>query len=408
MAFVKKNWLYLVLGVVAIGSIATAGWAYMSGDEILQKLQDIERIRSEVKQAAGGAQNAETIEAKKEEQTRLIAEQDHVLKSALAPQLYNAFEGRERQLLVSGALPTPNSNAKKFEFKTAYREALLELRRRLRSRAGPTLNEVASEQALIDSKEAAPSDQDRGPWMPEPVALPEPDSDTSVKGSRSLGDLLKSSAAARAAEKVARNIDMYVEDHAFMPQPLFDSQEAPTATQIWHAQMTLWIQQDMAFALNRLNEKRAEQLKAAGKPYDCWVANMPVKHLKNLAGDDVLGRGGLMNRATFAPTFTGVVNDAKRFMVPLQLQLVIEEAALPELLDSICRVGYYTPIRVVYQSVEPNVLQSDYVYGEAPVIEATVDIEAVYFRKVFDQWIPPELAPILTRPRAQEDLNLRR
>ena len=405
MAFVKKNWLYIVLGVVAVGSLATAGWAYMAGDAIIEQLQSIERVKGEVQREAGSAPNAAVIEAKKEEQARLIAEQERVLQSALSPQLYNAFERRDRQPLVPGVLPNPESRAKQIEFKNAYRTAFNELRRRLNARGPATPEEVAREQAIDDSKRAGSSDIDRGPWMPKGTTEEDSAPDSDASKTASLADLLRQYPKARATENVARSIYMYLRDGALAPHPMLENQDVPNVTEIWHAQMTLWIQQDIAFALMRLNEKRAEELRAAGRPYDAWVANMPVKQLKQLASAPWLGRGGGMNRAPFATSFTNVTNDGTKFVVPLFLQVVIEESALLDLLDSICRVGYYTPTRVATQRIEHSLMQDEFIYGEAPVIEVSIDIEAVYFRKVFDAWIPTELGPILARPEAKEDPN---
>lgn len=404
MDFVKKNWLYVTLGVVALGSIGTAAWAYLAGDAIAEQVTEIQKLKSDVQTQSSNPQNAATIEAKKAEQVELIADQERTLKAALGAQLFNAFEGRERQTLVPDVLPEPKSNGARIEFRNKYRIAMGELARRLRARGPATPAELTRQQAIIDAKnQQGNSDIDLGPWMPKAPEQGDSDATNTQQKDRTLLEVLQAYPKAKASEIVARSIYMYLDDKAFAPHSMMENNETPTVVELWHAQMTLWIEQDFAFAIARLNDKRVEELKAAGKAYDCWVAHMPVKRLHYLAGRAWLGRGGDMNDAKFADSFTNVVNDNQKFIVPLQIRVVIEEAALLELIDSVCRVGYYTPTRVDYRAVEPNVLQDEYVYGDAPIIDATIDFEGTYFRKVFDAFIPKELSAGLARPEALEE-----
>jgi hypothetical protein len=407
MDFVKKNWLYLTLGVVALGSIATAAWAYMAGDEIATQVADIQKLQSDVqREGTSNPQNAQTIEAKKAEQIELIAEQEKTFKAALGAQLFNAFENRARQTLVPDVLPMPKSNGVRIEFRNAYGLALQELPRRLHARGPATVAELTRQQAIDEAKnQQTDSNVDLGPWMPKPTEDEGTDAPKTSQKERTLLEILREYPKAKASEIVARTCYMYIDDDAFDPQDMLGSTSTPTVVEIWHAQMTLWIQQDFAFAIARLNDKRAEELKAQNKAYDCWVAHMPVKRLKYLAGENWLVRGGAMNKAAFAPSFTGNVNDSQKFILPLQIRVVIEEAALLELVDSVCRVGYYTPTRITYRNVEPNVLQDEYIYGDAPIIDATIDFEGVFFRKAFDPFVPKEIEKGLARPEGLEEIE---
>lgn len=410
MDFVKKNWVYLALGVVAVASIGTAAWAYLAGDEIYQHVEEMDKLRNSVNSEANNAQNAATIEAKKAEQAELLAAQEKTLKAALGAQMYNSFEGRDRQTLVPDVLPASKSSAAQIAFKDAYRKAFAELATRLNARDKATSDEITREQAYDDAKsQQANTDEDRGPWMPAP---PKSDESPAVKAGakeRTMQEILRAYPKARAAEKVARKIYMYLDERAFEPESNMLISDTPKTINIWHAQMTLWIQQDFAYAIARLNDKRAEELKAKNRAYDAWVAHMPVKRLRLLAGHSWLGRGGGMNMAKFElPSFTGVVNDGQKFIVPLQIKVVVEEASILELIDSICRVGYYTPTRVEYRNVDPMPLQDEYIYGDDPVVEATIDFEGTFFRKVFDAYIPKELGAGLARPEALEETENRR
>lgn len=412
MDFVRKHWIYLTLGAVAVGSIGTAAWAYLAGDAIIEQLSELDRLRGEVEREGNGAQNASTIEAMKVKQAAVIAEQEAALAASLNAQKFNHYENRERQTLVPDVLPEPKSNGARIEFRDAYRAAFADLRRRLRARGPATSAEITRQQAMEDAKNQQSSSEDNlGPWLPKPAKPQDSDAVQPQQAERTIADILKAYPKAKAAEVVARSIYMYYDNLAFAPHAMLEYSETPPATDIWHAQMTLWIEQDFAYAISSLNEARAESLKKQNRAYDCWVAYMPIKRIKYLASEPWLGRGGGMNdllKLPFAQSFTGHTNDSTKFIVPLQIRLIMEEAAIFDLLDAICRVGFYTPIQVEYRSVPANPLQDEYIYGNAPVIDVTIDIEGVFFRKVFDTWIPKDLAPILSRPKAEEELNQRR
>ncbi len=205
------------------------------------------------------------------------------------------------------------------------------------------------------------------------------------------------------------SVHMYIDAEAFGIHPLVNDTGAPNAVDIWQAQMSLWIQQDMAAALARCNEERAAELRKQSAEDRAWVAYLPVKRLIACSIDDALGDGGGSGLySDFAESFTGMQNNDKRFVVPIQLKLIVEEAYVMKLLDHICRVGFYTPISVAYSAVKPDPVFETYIYGDEPVVELTLDLEGYYFRKVFDQWIPKELEMVLRTPGADREGGARR
>jgi hypothetical protein len=111
---------------------------------------------------------------------------------------------------------------------------------------------------------------------------------------------------------------MYIDNGAFGKHPFTLKEDAPDEIQIWQAQMSLWIEQDMAVAIARCNEERASELAKQGKSDHLWVAYLPVSCLIRLSIDNKLGKGGGSNLMSdgFAISFTGIQNDDKMFMVP--------------------------------------------------------------------------------------------
>ncbi len=407
MAFLKKNWLMITLAAVCAASIGTAAWAYVSGGEINDQMQAVDALQRSVQGLAGGAQNKATIEARRKQIEAENAQLGESLGIALGVQKNSRLDGGPRKLLVPDILPEPQSPADRIDFKTKYAEAFARMLARLQGRDKATRKEVRSQQVVIDSRNQPVSQDDvEDAWRPpqQAATADEPDNDTKT----GLQGILSEFPAARAAELVARSILMYVSKNAIPPHDMVDTSSSPEVLEIWHAQMSLWIEQDIVAALAGVNEKRSAQLDAEGNPYDAWVANMPIKHLKKLAMAGHFGNGGAVNKADFAGSFTKQKNSEKRFIIPIHLQLVVEEAAVMEVLESLCGVGFYTPLRVEYHRVEPTPLQNEYIYGDEPVVEVWIDLEAYYFRKVFDDWIPKKLKSTLEKDGAKERQGGRR
>ncbi|MEK6642904.1 MAG: hypothetical protein AABZ08_03280 [Planctomycetota bacterium] len=408
MGFLKSKWRLLVFILVCLGSLGMGGWAYMSSGEVLEAVAKLSKLKTDVDQAVNVKANARIIEVRKKQVEQANSDFDKAMNDALALQKLNALfdeagpDGKvthkPRALLIDKVLPKP-SKAQAINFKEAYAKSFDDMKTRLKGRDKPTQEETTKEKVIIQSSRGGPSTLDLGPWGPaESTAV-------KSKKDRTLQEVLKESSRAKASDKVARSIQMYVNPTALVRNAKVLAMDAPTEIEIWQAQMSLWIQQDFVAIIAKMNEERAAELEKAGKTDQIWVAYMPVKHLLRMGIDSKLGKGGGSNppKGTWPTSFTSLNNDDKMFKVPLQLELVIEEAVLMDLLDRITKAGFYIPVGLNYDAVRPNPLLEDYVYGERPVIKVLIDIEGFYFRQVFDPWIPEKLKKILTTPNAVDN-----
>jgi hypothetical protein len=408
----------LIVGVVCLASLGGGVLAYRGGSDIEQGMREVDGLVNKVRQLQSSPANRQTIEAKRIEQEARQVEFEESMSTALATQRYSAFHERLdedgnivqvlRQPLVADALPKAKS-AVRIEFKGAYKREFGNLYRHLRARGGPTQDEMLQQEIQI-AKLKRGSAEGGGWQIFRPSPAPRDTGGASPKRALGLMGLLRESPQARAADQVARSVYMYAEEGAFGIHDLAMNKTAPAPVEIWQAQMSLWIQQDIAAALAWCNEKRVEELREQKVEEPFWVAQMPVKHLRELSIEDALGNGGGSNHRGrgFAVSFTGTKNNNKMFMVPLRLDLVIEEAALMSVLEELCGVGFYTVVAVNTRAVDPDptFLQRVYVYGQDPVLQVVIDLEGCYFREVFEEWIPKELKNVLKKPGANEDLNL--
>lgn len=417
MDFLKAQWRPIVFGLVCLASLGAGGWAYMAGSSIDEELQAIDRLRGSVEGGRRNPANLLTIQQRQKDVQAANEEFENALNGALSRQRYNAFYERtgsdgkvervERKPQTDKVLTTqPASQADAIDFRTAYEAAFAELPERLKGRSKPTNEEIAEHAARLAALEQR-SNQEGGsnPWGPRSTQAPE-DSTAPTK-ERPLAELLRAYPRARVTEEIARLINMYVDFGAFGKHALTQSEDPPNEISIWQAQMSLWIQQDIATALARCNEERAAELIKKGQTESPWVAQMPVKRLIRLTIDNRLGKGGGSNMTSegLATSFTGIQNDDKMFVVPMAVELVVEEASLMRVLDALCSVGFYTPVSISYRANKSNPLQEDFIYGDQPVVQVKIDLEGYYVRKVFESWIPKPLKEILKRPGARDDME---
>jgi hypothetical protein len=167
---------------------------------------------------------------------------------------------------------------------------------------------------------------------------------------------------------------------------------------LWLAQVSLWIQEDIVQSLARLNSEVAGQLSEE----DRWVANLPVKHLLYISIGDFQSktpvpanevRGTALNATGAATDVTkaDAPGAGATFIKPpsntegldltrVAVGLVIDANYLLRVIDEISKSGFYTPILVHYEAVEPNPTFQDYIYGSAPTIRVRLEFEHCILR----------------------------
>lgn len=405
MGFLKSKWRLLAFVGICLLSIGGGAWAYMSGSEVTENMKKLDDLRKSVDSVKNIKANSKLIDERKKAVDKANADFEKSMNTALAVQKNNSFEAaaageargaKPRVLILDKSLPKP-TKAVAINFKDAYAKAFDQLKARLNGRDKATAAEVARWKQVLTVGGGPKASVDLGPWGP-----PEEQEGKSSKKDPGLSQVLRDYAPARANDEVARKITMYVTDNALgRMNKGFGPTDVPSDVEIWQAQMSLWIQEDVVDVLARMNEERIEKLKADGKVDDCWVAYLPVKHLIALRIDAKLGKGGGSNPPkSWSASFTGINNDDKLFKVPIQIEVVVEESAMMDLVDRFCKQGFYTPISLTYEQVKADPMMEAYVYGQEPTVRVTLELEAYYFRSVFDPWIPDSIKPILKTPNA--------
>lgn len=417
MDMLKQKWRVIVFGAVVAASVGLGTWGVLRGDVIHEQMKIPDQMISKLKSLTGSGANPEMIEAKKRDLAKAKEEVSRAIKAGQELQEFNAFEEevgadgkvtrKPREPIVRDVLPKPATPGAAFNFRDEYKAQMARLTKRLNAGPPPSREDVMSVDVELRNKKTMRSREEIPVWALWEGAIdadaPEPGTKPGDKAPSRV-DILKNDAPFLAAIERARAISMYLDLGALGEHPLKDQSEPPTAEQIWQAQMALWIQQDIVTALARVNERAAAELTKDGHADRVWVAYLPVKRLEKLAIAHRLGRGGGLNtlKTDFAPSFRGLNNSESMFVVPMQLVVVVDVRAIPELLRELARVNFYTPINMTIEAIPPDPIQQPFVYGPAPVARVQIDFEGYFLRSVFEKFIPESLKPILAAQDARD------
>ncbi len=203
---------------------------------------------------------------------------------------------------------------------------------------------------------------------------------------------VQENASARASVERARSIRCYANSESFDPQPAVTESSMPNITDLWVAQMSLWIQEDMINAIARLNEQKAQQLQQAGQ--DPWVGNMPIKHLRSIVingyaqGSEGSPAGGRGSMGEGQGSFTGRGTTPAVDVLHFEMELVIDASMLPAVIDELSAAGFYTVLLANYREVEANADLTGYIYGSQPAIQLTLKMEGALLRDKYEDLIP--------------------
>lgn len=295
-----------------------------------------------------------------------------------------------------------------FQFQDAYIAKQKELLEKLGAKDAPSEDEIQEErdkmerlkkQLELESKEALPSSVE-SPSRVSPRSRQGWDAVRDTQTTKDLAamtpeELVEEDADARVSVRRARAIYCYGSVRSLDPRPEITQKATgtpPSVEDMWAAQVSIWVQEDVITALAELNNRIASQM-SGKKP---WVGNLPVKHLVEFRVSNYMpfvqgGSGGRgSSSAAEGASLTGRPKDKNVDVVHFSLELVIAAQYLPAVIDEICKckAGFYTPLMVKYEEGPPNTRLVEYVYGSEPTIKVFLDFEGCFLPGSYEQWMP--------------------
>lgn len=446
MAFIKSHLVSLVCGVVALGAIVALAMGMMS-DRVEQTMQEQIEVAGQLSSLAGRAQNQETIEAAQRHREQFQSEYNTALE-----ELHRV---NQREPIIAGVFPSTGGNQTlAFRFIDEYRTAFQQMEAALGAGTRPTEEEIAEARTNIeerlrmeqategegsdplfdggeDGRSNRPAAPGGNPYGGGPGGNPygggpygggpgrgnpydggpgggNPYGGTAPRGGRVNVDETKpeNNPLLVAAINKARNTRVYLDPGAFHVTDIIARDTAPNVDELWFAQQSLWIQQDVVKAIAGLNERFAQNLDEG----QANVMNLPVKRIEYVrvngykleegalsfppsveVGDTQGGGRGPAVLESLPSSFTDRVSDDEFDVIHFSTQLWVDTRYLNQVVDAICAQNLYQCVDLDLVAVSPANAPEGYVFGTAPVAQLTMDFEGYFARAVYKQWMPEDV-----------------
>ncbi len=403
MDIVKKNILSIICGAVALIALVASFWplgSYTSelearSREQIQIQQTLQRMLSAHRQwpivdPENPAQEAldqfpsEAVIAKGRELRNKVQTESQAMMEL-------ARKMNEHKPLVPESLPKPDDRAA-FSFRDYYRKMLVAAEpgaiagslalNVLKGGVPPTSEEI--------NREADARKKDAEKRILTIAGQKDPVSEQRVNTALRT-ELL--GLPAKMRRQAAEKIMVYVNPDAMYLSTFISGPSAPNATQIWQAQIGLWIQQDVADAIATMNKNSAAKN----------VMESPIKHLIKIEVTDQMPqlRAGEMpvvdpnsssqrNTAQFP---TGRVSNPLYDVTRFRLIVNVEAEKIPAFIQELEKGRFITVYQAEVEKVDSPLaaIRDGYMYGPAPVAQLTLQCEALFLRN----WTVPLMPPAI-------------
>ncbi|MFH1748658.1 MAG: hypothetical protein ABIG44_16610 [Planctomycetota bacterium] len=439
MAFIKTHLISLICGVVVLASIVVAVLGMMSTG-VVEAMQQKASIQSKITSLRSSAKNDACIQAE--------AQRGQEFEEQYSKTVKVAEEINARPPLMSGVFPKIERDAVAFNFGDAYREAVQQLPRgKLEGGDLPSEADIQDAQddvtELLDRKaqedeegKTLPAVSERGGRQPAPARVATGPTRVAGPGGRGRGMSVagvgsgevqvagassvnrgasdgdpKYDPIARANITKARNIRCYASTNVMHPSfhisPIWSPGQRLTEQEMWYAQVSLWVQQDLVAAITEVNEEAAKSL----KPEDVHVENMPVKRIQAIrvlgywTGTqppvefmvDSASQTAIPGGTEMKPSFTGRKCDQQFDVIRFKVVLVVDQRDLQKVIDVITKKNFYKCIGASCDAItlEDQDYKEGYLYGPAPVERAILDFEGYMAREIYEKMYPAEVREAL-------------
>ena len=187
----------------------------------------------------------------------------------------------------------------------------------------------------------------------------------------------------------ATRFSVYMEPGAVsVSKPMYDPNRKPLPSDIWYAQLGIWIQSDVARAITSANStvvngniltnpvKRIVRIDVADGPaaYVMKAGAAPAA-----ADDDGSGRD-------YSRLPSGHYSNSQYDVIQYTLTLDVDQRFIPLIVNELQRNQLTTVNGVNVVGIDQtNALTSGYLYGNAPMVQVVLNCDTLYFR----QWTVP-------------------
>jgi len=407
MDIVKKNLLSIICGVVAL---AARGVAFTmlptKASELTTEMESRKKAYDDLHQLVSKERQLPSVNPDNPEQQRLPvfpSEKINKWGEEVTAQVKKESEDlrdtaakmNEHKLLVPGSLPAP-SNPAAISFVKAYQAALP-----LPTAPGGVLNSRFAKELKAGM-----------PPNAEDVRKKLEDAAVEIRKSKSMinatGQVvnqqavdaevaeLASSLPKKLLEEVSKNSRVYINPDTFeLYQKISSAVGSPDPVDIYFAQLSYWIQQDV---VNAINDANGQSKSIAESPVKFLVAVrlQPVQGGPAfVTATDLQATGdpdGTIRKETIVSP-TGRVSNGLFDVFHFTVVAEVEAAKVGEFLRALGNNRFITPLWVDVKTVDnATALAQGHFYGDKPMLNVTAQCELLYLRSWNTKLMPALVA----------------
>lgn len=400
MSFIKKHMLILICAAGAVAGISLAGFGMTRGAAVTKGLQKGQRLAKEFARFRK-VDNDKAIDQMNRQLEKLRAAENSLLEEA----------GRinRREPLVPGVFPAPEDDGAKYEFQDAYRKEIDGWLTELHAAGQLNREELSNWKRMIEEEKNAVRKGETPRWF---VNVDE-------EILKKVPEEVRNDHEARAAIWQARHAYLYAEPTSFdvrasVYRPRDSS--SPAMNSLWKAQIGLWVQRDIVDSILVINNARAEEIAASGRPDESpWVGNMPIKQIvgvritKYLFADDeppeaeytplaslYRKRGFVISADVGLPevdvnyVLTGHGGTDEYDVMHARVVLVVDPRYVPVIIDEIMGRNLFTLLNVRYRNLPISTAIRAPLYGPDPVVQLELDLAIHWLTSIYWDLMPDE------------------
>lgn len=422
MEIVKKNFLSILCGVIALIALIALEWPISGMFDQSQKNLDAKKqpysaiMGLETQSRTWPIVNptSSTPEPLKQFPNKFIIQEGDRLKAVVHQQAEQiAVQTRrdnEHQPLLRGILPNPGD--RRYEFRDAYLAELKSPQDEAKKGAAPASRQ--SQPRSIAQFLQATSPPDHEAIIAEGNKLWDREYKSKlikIGDKPALNGPQVVAECKAAVQKLAQTLPieratrfkMYIDTGALVASPAMQEVgKAPAVDDIWYAQNMLWIAQDVADGISHVNASAKNVMDAPVKQlvkfevapdFTQYVTSTSASGTP--AADDPQAKAGKM----YYRSPTGRVCNPLYDVIHFTLTINVDARKIPQILAEIQKGKLITIYQADAAAVDAKAqADSGYIYGDAPVVKLTLEGEELFLRDWTTKLMPDTIKKLLNIP----------
>jgi hypothetical protein len=395
MDLIKKNLISIICGVIAI--LAIGAQFYPLGNWISEnqtKLEQHKRVHDQMSALVNKDRQLPVVNPDNPTQEKLTAfpgpkviEQGKAITEAVKTESLAmrdaAVEMNKHALLVEGSLPAPTTFLQ-YNFRDRYKAGF----------APATTQPGSPPNLALEMKAGIPPAQDEVSKKQAELAQTITKEKLLTVGTQAINQAQVQQEVQERVSKLpdqirterAQQSMVYVNPDAFQMDQQIQGSGAPDPVNIFLAQISLWVQQDVVSAINQVNKAAKSVIDAPVKrlikvvvqPWFITVPDVPT------SGDP----DGVVPKS-IAVSATGRASSALFDVMHFTIQADVEAARLPAFLRELGRRRLITPLQMDVKAVDSaQMMGQGFVYGKEPVVNVTIQCEELFLRQWLTAYMP--------------------